>query len=303
MPITQKNIIITILCALIVFGTAGYAKSTSAEFALDPVGSASSTERATTSVPIIIINSEGINKKEMRQLLSIKEEQSCLIASMPNSLDAKCADNEEGGEKASTTVQIKAARVTKVGNDFFTIAIFGYAYNVQVVTGAKIIRYLGGLSGVDELSVGDIVNINGTLDEGDNGNIRLKLARNVSLQKRHTTLEGIIESTASSTESFILKTEEYGLQTVLISTSTKQIGSAATEIEEKANLLQESKAMVRGIWDKARARIKAELVVMRAKEVEITKEENKNEEFKKRVDEKINEIRKKATEIIERISP
>ena len=284
MPITQKNIIITILCALIVFGTAGYAKSTSAEFALDPVGSASSTERATTSVPIIIINSEGISKKEMRQLLSI-------------------ADNEEGGEKASTTVQIKAARVTKVGNDFFTIAIFGYAYNVQVVTGAKIIRYLGGLSGVDELSVGDIVNINGTLDEGDNGNIRLKLARNVSLQKRHTTLEGIIESTASSTESFILKTEEYGLQTVLISTSTKQIGSAATEIEEKANLLQESKAMVRGIWDKARARIKAELVVMRAKEVEITKEENKNEEFKKRVDEKINEIRKKATEIIERISP
>lgn len=240
---------------------------------------ASGTVSVAPETPRLLINNEGLTKAEMRQMLYLKEEPT-----------------GEGEEE--TAVHIKAARVTEVEGDIIRITVFDYAYAVHASGSARFIRRTSEPSSIEEVSEGDVVNLQGILHPTEPAMIELSLLRNLSVQKRQVSLQGSVGHSTSS-EDIFLHTEDERF-TILTSTSTKIINHG-TSTKELKEIEEGTKIMVRGILDSIVKKIKAELITVLP--LSAKTQEEKSEEFKKRVDEKLNEIRKKATEAIEKITP
>ena len=202
-------------------------------------------------------------KEEIKQELSIKEIRGrvvCLaLGKCPSSLPA-------------TEVLIKGAKVTEVGTDLIKVSVFGYNYSVDIKN-SKLVRHYWGTSEIDEFSSGDIVNVFGYLDENDNYLVHAQTVRNVSIQKVHNTFKGVIENIDTTSSSFVLKTEERGNQTVVVSSETKIVKSqkvvcvkapcpAREIVGSFADLKVGGKVIVRGIWDKALSKIQAKLIII-----------------------------------------
>ncbi len=210
---------------------------------------------------------KGIKDADLRQSLSIQEIQGRVICRELNA----CPLSEA---KASTEVLIKAAKVTEVGSGYLKISIFGYNYKIDT-TAAKMVRYSWGESNVDEISVGDIVNVAGYLDASDSYLVHAQTVRNVSIQKVVNVFKGAIASINASSTTFVLQTEERGNQTVVVSGDTKIIleGGSVTCIKAPCPMMPVKvgsfsdlqvgmKVIVRGIWDKTNSTIQAQLITI-----------------------------------------
>ena len=281
-------------------------------------------ENENTAAQMIKPIIKDIEEKELRQELSIKEIQGRIICRELNACP---------GVKPSVEVLVKAAKVTEVGADYLKISIFGITYKVDTSL-SKIVRHYWGASEIDEFSVGDIVNVYGYLDEADSYLIRAKTVRNVSIQKIHNVFKGVIESIDASSTSFILKTEERGNQTVMVSGETKIIKPQPVlcvkapclpvEIAGSfSDLRVGMKAIVRGLWDKALSKIQARVIVIgeekgarpffqKALPLKVEKLEGKIEKFIQKgerklgesaesIRAKIEEIQRKINEILEKL--
>ena len=167
--------------------------------------SAAETSGAMMEIKPNIVN---VEEKDLRQELSIKENVGkgrvvCLALGV-------CPPSSVG----ATEVLMKAAKVSETGADYLKISIFGYSYKIDMAS-ANIVRHYWGASNLDEFSAGDIVNVHGYLDGADNYLVHAKTVRNVSIQKVHNVFKGVVESVASSTSSFVMKTEERGARPFL----------------------------------------------------------------------------------------
>jgi hypothetical protein len=197
-----------------------------------------------------------INKDELRQSLSITEIPGRLGKTMCLFLDCPQANSSS---KPSNEVLMKAAKVIEIGTNLLKVSIFGYAYKIDLA-GSKIVRQWWGESDIDEFSVGDVVNVWGYLDAGDNYLVHAKTVRDVSIQKIHGVFKGTIESINSTDKTFVLKTEERGNQTVIISDSTKII--TATTTGSFSDLQVTMPVVVRGLWNKTLSKIQAQVVIV-----------------------------------------
>lgn len=199
-----------------------------------------------------------INKDELRQSLSITEIPGRLGKTMCLFLDCPQASSPS---KPSNEVLMKAAKVTEIGINLLRVSIFGYAYKIDLA-GSKIVRQWWGESNIDEFSVGDVVNVWGYLDASDNYLVHAKTVRDVSIQKMHGVFKGTIESitSTSTSKTFVLKTEERGNQTVVVSNSTKII--TATTTGSFSDLQVTLPVVVRGVWNKTLSKIQAQVVIV-----------------------------------------
>ncbi len=235
-------------------------------FAEDNNPAAVSGENAVSVKPIIT----DVRDSDLRQDLSIKENKGAIYRC--KELGDRCPDFGNG--KSSIEVVIKAGKVTEIGTDLIKVSIFGQTFSVKLAGTTKIVRYFWGSSSIDELSVGDIVNVWGYMDASDYATINAKTVRDVSIQSKHGVFKGTVESVG--VDSFIVKTEDKGNQTVLVSADTKimkpAIGIVCAQSlnvvcpKEIAGTLADIKSgsvvVVRGVWNKTLSQIKAVSVVI-----------------------------------------
>ncbi len=215
------------------------------------LGNAVLAENATSGaasnvLPIV----KSILATELKQSLTISEIRGRIIC---KELGTCSAANQTG----TIEVLMKAAKVTEIGDGYLKVSIFNYNYKIDT-TGANIVRYAWGQSTISEFSVGDIVNVWGYLDEADTSLVHARTLRDVSIQKLFGVFNGVIDSVDSANNSFVLKTESRGNQTVLVSADTKIV--KATTTVAFGDLQVGMGAVVRGVWNKTLSQIQAQVI-------------------------------------------
>ena len=207
-----------------------------------------------------------VSESDLRQSLSIQEIRGRVICKELNTCPVSDSKN-------STEVLMKAAKVTEVGANYLKVSIFVYNYKIDTAS-AKVVRNYWGASSIDEISVGDIVNVWGYLDESDYYLVHSQTVRDVSIQKVHAVFKGVI-GTITPPDTFVLQTEERGDQIVKVASSTKIVveagcatASATTTSSCPArtgsfsDLTAGMKVLVRGIWNKTLNTIQAYNIVI-----------------------------------------
>ena len=201
-------------------------------------------------------NVANIPKTDLRQRIQVEESASGNMAWLTG---AKIVEISRIGTTTSNLIKVK---------------IFGQDYKVQVATDTAIVRSYWGKSATDlsEFSIGDIINVYGTLDSADYFLIRAKTIRNISIQKIQAVFNGnilsISSSTASSTGSFIMSIKKTGTSTLTVYIDSNTKIYSRKNLQAFSDLKIGAKIMVRGIWDRAMSKIQALLVRTNPSEVE-----------------------------------
>jgi hypothetical protein len=187
---------------------------------------------------------------DLRQSLTISEIRGRIICKELGT----CSSAAQTG---TIEVLMKAAKVTEINNNVLKVSIFNYNYQIDT-NSANLVRYLWGQSNISEFSVGDIVNVWGYLDETDTSLVHARNIRDVSIQKLYGVFNGVIDSLDSANNSFVLKTESRGNQTVLVSADTKIV--KATTTIAFGDLQTDMGVVVRGVWNKTSSQIQAQVI-------------------------------------------
>lgn len=240
-------------------------------------GSTGSTATSTTIAPMIT----EVSDSDLRQELTIKEIYGRRVKCKEYESASKCPEYTPSNQ--SSDVLVKAAKVTGIGTNSIKISIFGLNYEVDT-SNAKIVRQYWGGSTLNEFSVGDIVNVYGYLDAYNLMLIHAQTVRNVSIQKVNNIFGGTVTNiinypmpmcsiTSTSTEpvamcvppspdtnigEFTLKTDNRGIQTVIVNGKTQFMNASGTS--SFGNLQVGMNVSVRGLWDKTQSKINANLV-------------------------------------------
>ncbi len=122
-------------------------------------------------------------------------------------------------------VLMRGAKVTKINGSTITAAnTWGSAtlsWTVNTNSNTSFIRRFGGTSSLSEISVGDIVSVQGTLVTTTSElTIQAKTVKDWSIQKQNASVSGTIESVNSSDGSFMLKKEEGTVIKVMVGSAT-----------------------------------------------------------------------------------
>ena len=207
---------------------------------------------STFSVPSVAASSiiKGINSAELKQQLNISEIRGRMICKELKTCSGIA-------DKGAIEILMKAAKVTEIGDNYLKVSIFNYAYKIDTV-GANFVRHWWGQSNINEFSVGDIINAWGYLDENDTSLVHAKTIRNVSIQWMYGVFNGIIASIDSVNNTFVLKTESRGSQTIIVSSDTKIV--KATSTASFGDLQVGMGVIVRGVWNKTLSKIQAQVI-------------------------------------------
>lgn len=145
-------------------------------------------------------------------------------------------------------IKIVNGEVTAVSDTSLTVLKDGKSYTVIIDSNTKVRRHFWGKSDLDEIVVGNHVNVFGRFTDDTQTTIQAIMIRNLSVQKRNGVFFGEIVS--KGTDSFIMKTVNRGEQTVVVSALTKFIARNQTALTF-ADLQTGRKVRVRGLWDKS----------------------------------------------------
>ena len=175
---------------------------------------------------------------------------------------------------AGNMVWLTGTKITGISGtttpNLINVKVFGQDYKVQIATSTNVVRQYWGKSAIDlsEFSVGDIINVYGTLDTADYFLVHAKTVRNVSIQKLHAVFTGKILSIASSTGSFTMEAKRNGTSSLLVNTDSNTKIYQGKNLKSFSDLQVGMKVMVRGIWDKTISKVQALLVRMQPTKVE-----------------------------------
>lgn len=216
------------------------------------IGMAQAKENNNEPLP----NIANILKGNLKQMISIEETGNGNLAWL------------KGAKITEISSLMSTSTATTTTPNLLKVKIFGQDYKIQVMGDTNVVRYSWGKSEINlsEFSVGDIINVYGTLDSTDYFLIHAKTIRNVSIQKIHTVLNGTIQNIASSTNSFTLQTGKNSSTTVNTDSNTK-IYQGKT-LKTFSDLQTGTKVMVRGLLNKALAKVQALLIRIKPAEVE-----------------------------------
>ena len=118
-------------------------------------------------------------------------------------------------------------------------------YNVILSDKTTLRRKFGSRSNLAEFSVGDILQVFGR--KVSDTEVLAKLIRNTSIQKKHGTFLGTIESVNIESKTFILKPVSRPLTTVIVNDATKIIERKSVKVF--ADLTVGMKVTAAGLWD------------------------------------------------------
>ena len=168
---------------------------------------------------------------------------------------------------ANGRVLVRGAKVTSVATSTVQAQTswgpFAITWTVVTDGATEILRRQGGAGPMSEIAIGNIVSFEGTLDQSaaTQPTVRAKILRNWSVEKQRINAFGVIQGVASTTQSFILNTEERGSVTVLTTAATKFTRQNATTTF--AALRAGDVVSVHGLWDRGANTLQADWVKIR----------------------------------------
>src|SRR4030042_2845251 len=145
----------------------------------------------------------------------------------------------------SGTVSSKFATQLVVSKD-------GKDYTVLFDSHSKFRRKFWGVSSLDEIQVGDSVNIIGKWTDEAQTTIQAIQIRDISIQKRFGVFFGTVTSVTSN--GFVMATISRGNQTVIVGTSTKLIDRRENPILI-GDIKVGDRVRVKGLWNKTNSTI------------------------------------------------
>jgi len=171
---------------------------------------------------------------------------------------------------------LTGAKITEISGtatatpNLIKVKVFGQDYKIDVSATTNVVRYSWGKSVINlsEFSVGDIINVYGTLDSTDYFLVHAKTVRNVSIQKLHAVFTGNILSIASSTNSFTMEAKRTGIATLTVNTDSNTKIYSGKNLKSFSDLQVGMTVMTRGIWDRTMSKIQALLIRMKPFEAE-----------------------------------
>ncbi len=166
-------------------------------------------------------------------------------------------------KKVSTDVQVSLmGKVTALSGTTITVlGNNGSSYAIDA-SAAKLVRRYGGTMTVSDIQFNDQIFVQGTLV---GTSIKAKSIEDFSLQVRNGTFSGTVQSVSGN--SFVLKSQNRGTQTVLTSASTKFLknGSAASLVD----VVVGATVSVEGIWNNTNSNITANKVRVTVKQEQV----------------------------------
>lgn len=123
----------------------------------------------------------------------------------------------------------------------------GKTYTVNITDNTKFRRRFWGKSGLDEIQVGDTVNVIGRWTDDTKTAINAIIIRDLSIQKRYGVFFGTVSSKTG--DGWVMTTVERGNQTVIINSSTKLVNRKG-EVITSSDVKVGDKVRVKGLWNK-----------------------------------------------------
>lgn len=259
---TKKLIFLIFSLVFIVSSIIGF-KTLAQDETMDTTNSTiNSTTSTTTTIPLVIKPLiKGINTEDLKQSLSIQEKNGWRLGQVGSS------------SKDNVVIYIKAGKVTEIGSNYVKVEIFGNIYKV-ILDNAKLYRQSWSISELDEFSVGDIINVNGYLDE-DNVTISAINIRNLSLAKIQSSIKGVIKSIDPTNKTIVVETDKSEIITVQVDNDTNIIKFVATSTPSLNigyiagsfnDLVVNDLVIVRGIYNSNLKVINADVIIIGADE-------------------------------------
>ena len=149
-------------------------------------------------------------------------------------------------------VAIGSGVVASKSTGELTVTRDGKTYTVLVDGNTKFRRRFWGGGSLDEIQVGDTVNVIGKWTDDSHTTIQAVLVRDISIQKRAGVFFGTVTSLTS--DGWVMATISRGNQTVTVSSSTKFVNRKGETISQ-ADIKVGDRVRVRGLWDKANSTV------------------------------------------------
>ncbi|MGC9031348.1 MAG: DUF5666 domain-containing protein [Minisyncoccia bacterium] len=191
-----------------------------------------------------------IPASQLKQELSIKENLGLNICRILGTCKT---------ERSNTEVLMKSAIVKGISEKQLEVSIFNLNYKIDL-SNAKILRNNWKNSNLEEISLGDIINVWGYLDNQDFTLVHAKNIRDVSLQVDVKIFKGTIKSIDETDNSFVLKTENNEEKIVIVNKDTKIINGTSTG--SFSDLKEGQNVIVRGILNKENSKIIAKSIII-----------------------------------------
>ena len=160
------------------------------------------------------------------------------------------ATNDQSASAVSQTgsIVIGSGRLEAKDGTTLTVSKEGVNYTVLTNDKTKLFRRFGGKSTLDEMQIGDTLNVAGKWSDRSANTIQARTIRDVSIQKRFGTFLGTVQSLTA--DGWVMTSIERGDQTVTVSADTKIVNRRGETISQ-ADVQVGHRVRVKGMWDSA----------------------------------------------------
>jgi hypothetical protein len=163
------------------------------------------------------------------------------------------------------TVLVRGAKITSISGSSISATQTWGSYSVSWVVNtahANLVLRYGGKATIADFAVGDYVSFEGSLDQSQSAaTVNANTVKDFSAQRQHATFSGSVASVGSSTNSFVLATQNRGNITVLVSSSTS-IKQGDTTAAFGSIAVGQKITKAEGIWNTFTNQLQAQSVVI-----------------------------------------
>lgn len=150
---------------------------------------------------------------------------------------------------ATPAAEVRESLFTRLNGSITTLGTTSLVVNgttVYILPKTILIRRFGAKTSLTEFTVGDEVQVLGKWTDTTKTAVNARLIRDLSIQKRHGTFVGTIQSLSAT--GFVVVPISRPLQTVTVSSTTKYVDRKNAPLSF-SSLVTGQKVMVRGMWD------------------------------------------------------
>lgn len=145
---------------------------------------------------------------------------------------------------------IGSGKLTAKNGMTLTVEKDGKSYTVVTDSNTQLRRRFWGKATLDEMQVGDTLNVIGLWADDAKTTINAKLVRDASIEKRFGVFVGEVKSLTSSGWVMSTVSEKRPNQTVTVTASTKLVNRKGGAIGQ-ADVVVGHRVQVKGLWDRA----------------------------------------------------
>ncbi|MEK7577341.1 MAG: hypothetical protein AAB492_01815 [Patescibacteria group bacterium] len=145
--------------------------------------------------------------------------------------------------------RISSGVITNKVGSILTIEKDGKSLTIQTDTKTKFVLRFGGKATIDDMLLGHTVNIAGPWSDETKTTITAKLVRDLSIQKRHGVIIGVVKSLLPNGWIMTTISDKRADQTITVGSATEFVNGMQEGIT-KDQVVVGHRVRVKGLWDK-----------------------------------------------------